>query len=128
MDSIATISEDTIKSQQEIVQPVSVSERIQTIDIVRGMALLGILLMNIPFFGRMFELETEPLLRPGSTDFNVYAFITILFEGKMRALFSMLFGAGILIFTGRKEEAGNTSAADLYYRRLLWMVLFGVIH
>ncbi|GAB2577541.1 DUF418 domain-containing protein [Spirosoma areae] len=95
---------------------------------VRGMALLGILLMNIPYFGQAFQLETEPLLRPGSTDHTVFTFITIAFEGKMRALFSMLFGAGILIFIGRKETEGTSNPADFYYRRLLWMVLFGVIH
>ena len=109
-------------------QPVALSERIQTIDVVRGMALLGILLMNIPFFGQAFQLEAEPLRHPGTTDYNVFTFITILFEGKMRALFSMLFGAGLLIFIGRKEASEGSRAADFYYRRLLWMVLFGVIH
>ena len=128
MDSTATVSANTISSDPEIVQPITLSERIQTIDVVRGLALLGILLMNIPFFGQSIQLELEPLLRPGSTDYNVFAFITILFEGKMRALFSMLFGAGILIFIGRKEATGSSNSADFYYRRLLWMVLFGVIH
>ncbi|MBD2701587.1 DUF418 domain-containing protein [Spirosoma sp. BT702] len=108
--------------------PVSQIERIKTIDIVRGVALLGILLMNIPLFGLALQLEHEPLLRPGSTDYSVFAVMTILFEGKMRALFSMLFGAGMLIFTSRKEEVNGGSAADFLYRRLLWMVLFGVIH
>ena len=112
----------------EAPQPIAIADRIKTIDVVRGVALLGILLMNIPYFGRAFQLEYEPLLRPGSTDYNVFVFISVLFEGKMRALFSMLFGAGILIFIGRKEAADTGSSADFYYRRLLWMVLFGVIH
>lgn len=128
MESTATISADTINRYPEIAEPVSLSERIQTIDVVRGMALLGILLMNIPFFGRAFQLEFEPLLRPGSTDYTVFTYISVLFEGKMRALFSMLFGAGILIFIGRKEASEGIRSADFYYRRLLWMVLFGVIH
>lgn len=128
MESTITLPASSGSISHESPQPVALTERIQTIDVVRGMALLGILLMNIPFFGRAFQLENEPLLRPGSTDYNVYAVITILFEGKMRALFSMLFGAGILIFTGRKEATVGSSSADFYYRRLLWMVLFGVIH
>ncbi|MBD2757596.1 DUF418 domain-containing protein [Spirosoma validum] len=128
MESTGTVSAESIITRQESVQPVSLAERVQTIDIIRGVALLGILLMNIPFFGRAFYLESEPLLHPGSTDYNVFVFIAILFEGKMRALFSMLFGAGILIFIGRKEETAGSSSADFYYRRLLWMVLFGVIH
>lgn len=128
MESTVTVSADTIDRYPGIAQPISLSDRIQTIDVVRGMALLGILLMNIPLFGQASQLEAEPLLHPGSTDFTVFTWITILFEGKMRALFSMLFGAGTLIFIGRKEVSGGRNAADFYYRRLLWMVLFGVIH
>lgn len=128
MESTATLSTALASQPIESPQPVTLTERIQTIDIIRGMALLGILLMNIPYFGRAFQLEHEPLLHPGTTDYTVFNVITIFFEGKMRALFSMLFGAGILIFIGRKETAGVSSSADFYYRRLLWMVLFGVIH
>ncbi|WP_080054957.1 DUF418 domain-containing protein [Spirosoma aerolatum] len=128
MDSTATLPINGTNDHQAAIRPVALTERIKTIDIVRGVALLGILLMNIPFFGRAFQLESEPLLRPGSTDYSVFAVVTVLFEGKMRALFSMLFGAGILIFTSRKEETNLGSSADFLYRRLLWMVLFGVIH
>ncbi|UFH53774.1 DUF418 domain-containing protein [Spirosoma sp. KNUC1025] len=128
MDSTVTVSADAIDERPKTVKPIALSERFQTIDVVRGLALLGILLMNIPFFGQSFQLELEPLRHPGSTDYNVFIFITVLFEGKMRALFSMLFGAGILIFIGRKEAIGGSNPADFYYRRLLWMVLFGVIH
>ncbi|GAB4010433.1 DUF418 domain-containing protein [Spirosoma migulaei] len=128
MESTVTLPTGPNSLLSELPQPIALSERIQTIDVIRGMALLGILLMNIPFFGRSFQLEAEPLLHPGTTDHTVFTFITILFEGKMRALFSMLFGAGILIFISRKEASGSSGFADLYYRRLLWMVLFGVIH
>lgn len=128
MDALAPASEISAHAAPERSQPVGLAERIPTIDLVRGMALLGILLMNIPFFGQAHQLETEPYFRPGSTDYRVFAVVTILFEGKMRALFSMLFGAGLLMFTGRKETAGQLNTADLFYRRLLWMALFGVIH
>lgn len=128
MESTITTTVANEQPTLRATQPVAASERIQTIDVVRGVALLGILLMNIPFFGRAFPLESEPLLHPGSTDYTAYWFITVLFEGKMRALFSMLFGAGILIFTSRKEAAEGSSSADLLYRRLLWLLFFGVIH
>ncbi|MBD2701494.1 hypothetical protein IC229_12660 [Spirosoma sp. BT702] len=128
MSTSQAVSSETTTPVSLTSRPISQVERIKTIGIVRGVALLGILLTNIPIFGRAFALENEPLLRPGSTDYNVYGVMTIFFEGKMRALFSMLFGAGILIFTTRKEEANPGSAADFLYRRLLWMVLFGVIH
>ncbi|GAB3948818.1 DUF418 domain-containing protein [Spirosoma harenae] len=127
MESTATLPPTIVQDDVIVAKPVNLSERIQTIDVIRGVALLGILLMNIPFFGRAFQLDYDPLLHPGTTDYTVFVVIGVLFEGKMRALFSMLFGAGILIFTSRKDSTIGDSA-DFYYRRLLWMVLFGVIH
>ena len=54
---------------------------------------------------------------------------TVLFEGKMRAIFSMLFGAGMLVLTSRLEQRGAAAeSADIYYRRLLWLVAFGLAH
>ena len=107
--------------------PVAESERIEIVDIVRGVALLGILLMNIPFFA-MPERFTEPWRADtGSANFWVYAVNTILFEGKMRALFSAVFGAGIVLFTLGKEKSGR-SATGLFYRRMLWLTLFGLAH
>jgi uncharacterized protein len=127
MDALAPTSEVPIHAAPERNQPVGLAERFRTIDAVRGMALLGILLMNIPYFGQAPALEHEPFRHPGTLDYYVHLIVQIGFEGKMRGLFSMLFGAGILIFTSRKEAAGLGSA-DLLQRRLLWMLLFGVIH
>lgn len=127
MDALAPTSEVPAAVPPARNHPIGLAERMPTLDLVRGFALLGILMMNIPFFGRAPQLEPEPFFNPNSTDYRVFAVITVLFEGKMRALFSMLFGAGLLIFTSRKEAAG-LSSADLFYRRLLWMVLFGVLH
>ena len=51
------------------------------------------------------------------------------FEGKMRAIFSMLFGAGMLVLTSRLEQRGAAAeSADIYHRRLLWLVAFGLAH
>lgn len=113
-----------------VAQPVAQAERIQTIDILRGVALLGILLMNIPEFALPESLFRQQILgHPGDTNYQTGLVISILFEGKMRAMFSLLFGAGVILFMGRKEEAsgGSIVVADLFYRRMLWMVLFGVI-
>jgi uncharacterized protein len=53
----------------------------------------------------------------------------VLAEGKMRCLFSMIFGAGIVLLTSKTEDAGaGASAADIFYRRNLWLLLFGVLH
>jgi uncharacterized protein len=107
--------------------PVAESERIDIIDVVRGVAVLGILLMNIPFFA-LPERFNEPWRADlTSPNFWVYATNTILFEGKMRALFSAVFGAGLVLFTEGKERDGR-SATSLFYRRMAWLTLFGLIH
>jgi len=53
----------------------------------------------------------------------------LLFEGTMRGIFSILFGAGVILFTARSEQkGGGLEVADTYYRRTLWLLLFGIIH
>src|SRR5258706_97685 len=111
--------------------PVSRQERISSVDLVRGFALLGILLMNIIGFSFPGIAYGDPSAIGGATGWNLYTWAInyVLFEGKMRALFSMLFGAGIIIFTSRMEANGaGVRTADLYYRRNLWLLLFGLIH
>jgi uncharacterized protein len=72
---------------------------------------------------------TIPTVTGGSTGANlwVWAILHVVAEGKMRALFSMVFGAGIVLLTSRLERNGAPSG-DIYYRRTLWLLLFGVIH
>ncbi|MBO0930876.1 DUF418 domain-containing protein [Fibrella aquatilis] len=110
--------------------PVSQNERINTIDILRGVALLGILMMNIPYFGMAQRFSEVFRNDPTNLNFWVNAVITVLFEGKMRALFSIIFGVGIILFMARKEKAGMTTgwaATGLFFRRMGWLVLFGLI-
>ena len=114
------------KSQESVLAPVSQIDRIQTIDILRGIALLGILMMNIPIFSMPQRFSEAFRSDPGNINFWVSAVITVFFEGKMRALFSMIFGAGILLFTTKKEAAGKSTAL-LFYRRMGWLVVFGLI-
>jgi uncharacterized protein len=100
-------------------------------DVLRGVAVLGILLMNIIGFAYPFAASFDPTLGGGYTGANlwIWAVNTVLFEGKMRAIFSMLFGAGMLVLTSRLEQHGAAGeAADVYYRRLLWLLAFGLVH
>ena len=106
-------------------------DRIPSMDVLRGVAVLGILLMNILGFAYPFVASFDPTLGGGYTGVNlwVWAVNTALFEGKMRAIFSMLFGAGMLVLTSRLERRGAAGeAADIYYRRLLWLLAFGLVH
>ncbi len=121
-------------------RPVAQHERINTIDILRGVALLGILMMNIPYFGMAQRFSDVFRNDPTNLNFWVNAVITVLFEGKMRALFSIIFGVGIILFMARKEKTesrrgiarsvGATegwAATGLFFRRMGWLVLFGLI-
>jgi uncharacterized protein len=112
-------------------RPVLGGERIGAMDALRGVAVLGILLMNILAFALPFQGSFDPTFGGGTTGINlwIWAANTTLFEGKMRAIFSMLFGAGMLVLTSRLEDRGlGEQAADVYYRRLLWLLAFGLIH
>lgn len=111
-------------------KPVTKAERISTIDAIRGVALFGILLMNIPGFGfHWFGYEAIRRGPHSGADFYTFGVIAVFFEGTMRGLFSMLFGAGMLLFVmNKKESLTGPSTAELYYRRLLLLVGFGVLN
>jgi len=109
------------------VAPVSDAQRLRLIDALRGVALLGILLMNIPGFAMAQYFSESYRSDPSNVNFWVSQVIGVLFEGKMRALFGMIFGAGVLLFVLKKEQTGK-SVTGLFYRRMMWLVLFGLIH
>lgn len=108
--------------------PIERGERITAIDSLRGFALLGILLMNIIAMGLCGAAYDDPTVTGGAAGANLWAWIAmhVLAEGKMRCLFSMVFGASAILLTSRLEA--RRDAADIYYRRTLWLLLFGVLH
>jgi uncharacterized protein len=111
--------------------PVSSSERIDALDVLRGVALFGILLMNITAFGLYMNAYSDPTVMGGADGWNLRSWIAtnMFFEGTMRAMFSVLFGAGMVLLVSRMEKnGGGINVADIYYRRTLWLILFGVIH
>lgn len=104
--------------------PVAPGERVETIDVLRGFALQGILLLNILGFGLPFRAYMDPTV-DGATeglDFGVYFAVDLLAEGTMRALFSVLFGAGVVILSG----GATPKPAGIYYRRQLLLLAFGL--
>lgn len=119
--------EQPISSQAGVVAPVAETSRITTIDMLRGFALLGILLMNIAGFAMPDHAFEKFSNDPDSINFWVFQIIGIFFEGKMRAMFGMVFGAGVLLFIANKGQKG-ASVHALYYRRMFWLLLFGLIH
>src|SRR5688572_21827140 len=109
--------------------PLGQKERIELIDIIRGVALLGILVMNIPYFSNPVQYEDNPTITNFSgINYTTWWAVNGFFEGTMRGLFTILFGAGSLLLLKRLESKNNGMAADIYYRRLLWLLLFGMIN
>lgn len=108
--------------------PIAASERIDVLDVIRGFALLGILLMNIEWFQRPIAalgLGMDPTQQ--GFDRVVGWFIFTFVQGKFYTMFSLLFGMGFVVFLTRAERAGR-AANRLFVRRLLVLLTIGVAH
>ena len=103
--------------------------RLAVLDLVRGIAVLGILAINLGGYAGPIAAALSPNLpSPGTpADELWFALTTLLFEGKMRALFTLLFGASLLLFIDRAEARGE-DGERLQLRRLGWLALFGYLH
>ena len=115
----------------DTLEPVQQEERIESLDVLRGFSLLGILLLNICSFGLPFAAYMNPSAAGGDTGINHAVWLTAmtLWDGKMRCIFSMLFGTSAIILLDRAERRGaGIAAADIYYRRTLWLILLGLLH
>lgn len=112
------------------LSPANTNERIISLDVMRGVVLFGILIMNINGMG-LARAYDNPTISGGSTGWDLYTWITVnmAFEGTMRALFSLLFGVGMFVFLDRLEKKGaGIEAANIYFRRITWLLVFGLIH
>ena len=109
--------------------PVTPAERFASLDMLRGVAILGILVMNIYAFAMPFSAYTNPLLMGGTDALNmgIWFFTHILFDQKFLSIFAMMFGAGLVLMTGRAEAKG-AKPAPIYFRRQFWLVLLGAVH
>lgn len=119
--------------------PIALEKRISTLDLLRGVALLGILMLNIDnFVGPESEAMHDipvGLAKAAfvgwhaSLDYIIFAIKWTLFEGKMRGLFAVLFGASTVLLLQRLESrSGEGRASDIFHRRSMWLLLFGVLH
>jgi uncharacterized protein len=109
--------------------PTRRAERLDSLDVLRGVAVLGILLMNIIGFGLPNAYENPAVAGPVEGA-NLAAWLTtsLLFEGTMRGLFTLLFGAGVVLFLRNAEARDPAVAADLHVRRMLWLIAFGFVN
>lgn len=109
--------------------PISRSERIYTLDVIRGFALLGIFIMNMPGFNTSFFTGADGShLFPQWWDRTAETVRDVLFAGKFNSMFSMLFAIGFTIQLERLETRDPQHAKAMYLRRIFWLFVFGVIH
>ncbi len=105
------------------------TDRIGSLDFIRGLAVMGILAANIVAFGQPVTAYMYPdaFLTPhGEMEGAMWVAQFVLIDGKMRALFTLLFGAGLYLFMERAWARGATRW--LQARRLVWLGLFGLLH
>jgi uncharacterized protein len=90
---------------------------------------MGILAMNIVFFAWPEPVYDNPRAggNTSTLDVVVWAFNHVLFDEKMMTIFSMLFGAGLVLMTGRSDARG-ASLTGVYYRRVTWLLVIGLAH
>lgn len=104
--------------------------RIVALDALRGIAVLGILMLNVQTFAMVVEAYGDPLSHMDFSDPNraVWAAGHIFFELKFITLFAVLFGAGLAMNAVDAEHEAAWDAAVRRWRRLAWLFLFGLIH
>lgn len=127
----------SVANAQEIVRvqtdaaagPVGRGERIAAIDVLRGFALLGILLLNIQCFAMPSIAYVNPTAYGNLEGANYWVWwcTHVLGDQKFMSIFSMLFGAGVVLMT-RSGQARTGHSAAIHYRRMFWLILFGFLH
>ncbi len=100
-----------------------------SLDALRGFAVMGILVMNIIAFAMPMSAYTNPMAygTHGFADLVAWGAAFVLIDGKMRGLFSLLFGASLLLVIDRAEAQGQ-NAAQIHYRRMGWLLILGLLH
>ena len=129
--SVETLARDAAMDAEPVAvtSPVVATERIDAIDKLRGIAVAGILVMNIYGFAMPFAAYSNPLAYGGTEWYNVgtWFFTHFFFDQKFLPMFSMLFGAGLVMMAGRAEAKG-VKYGGIWYRRSFWLMMIGVVH
>ncbi|MXO60979.1 DUF418 domain-containing protein [Altererythrobacter salegens] len=129
MATVVSGQPDELRADATPDQPVRAGERLVTLDLIRGVAVLGILFANITAFGHPDAAYFWPKALPGGATLGdkVIWYVQLIFvDHKCRGLFSLLFGAGIYLFMERAWARG--SSRWLQFRRLCWLLAFGAVH
>jgi uncharacterized protein len=103
--------------------------RYQSLDILRGFAVMGILLMNIVAFAMPEIAYINPAVYGGheGPDFAAWLLSFIFVDGKMRGIFALLFGASMMLIIMKAREK-EIEPGKVHYRRMMWLGIFGLLH
>jgi uncharacterized protein len=105
------------------------SQRILTLDVLRGFALMGILIMNMPGFNTSFFVESDGThLWTSRIDLWAEQVREALFSGKFNSMFSLLFGIGFTIQFTRLQQRDPQHATTIYLRRVAVLLVLGLVH
>lgn len=109
--------------------PVSTQDRIETLDVLRGFALLGILTMNVRAMAAPMSAYMYPagLFEYAGPSRVAYLLTTVVSDLKMMGLFSMLFGVGVLLYSAKSTASGQFPLG-LWFRRMGWLLAIGLVH
>ena len=109
--------------------PVSAAERLQSLDTLRGIAVMGILVMNVYAFAMPLAAYYNPLVMGGSDALNLgtWFFTHLFFDQKFMSIFSMLYGAGLVMMMNR-AEARDAAFTPVFFRRSGWLIVLGMLH
>lgn len=103
------------------------SDRIQTLDLLRGVAVCGLLIVNIPLLGWTAGVVRPPPPTAFNLDWTAFSLQQLLIEGSMRGLFTLLFGAGVLLVFRRSEaRSGSSRAVEAHLRRCCGLLVLGL--
>jgi uncharacterized protein len=114
----------TIKLKQ---QPISLPERIEVLDVLRGLAVCGILIGNMQWFSGYGFMPAAIARQSPFGDQLTHFLVWVFVEGKFYSIFSFLFGFGFALQIARAEERGDLKAS-LFKRRLFWLLVIGLLH
>jgi uncharacterized protein len=111
------------------VQPVALHERLASLDVIRGLGVFGILIVNIQSFALVSDARSIPMVRGDGLPVNraIWFLTHVVADGKFMAIFSFLFGAGICLMSERLEARGLDSG-PFYFRRMGFLILIGIMH
>ncbi len=122
-------SDPARRPPENIPSPVAAAERLTSLDLLRGVAILGILVMNVYAFAMPLAAYTNPFQMGGGDPFNLGIWIMshVVFDQKFMSIFAMLFGAGIILMMERAEARG-ADFGPFYFRRQFWLLAIGLLH